>query len=242
MEWTGEGILLSVRRHGESAALIEVFTPEQGRHAGLVRGGAGRRLGPVLQPGAQVHVRWRARLGEHTGTFTVEPLRARLGLLTGDRLALTGLQTVCALLVQVLPERAAYPRVHAATETLLDLMPQTEAWPVAYLRWEMGLLEAMGVGLDLSRCAVTGARTGLAYVSPRTGRAVTAVGAGELAPKLLALPPCMTGTAPASMAEIATALRTTGHFFAAHLGRSEGGPVLPGARARLIDLLARGTE
>jgi len=239
MEWTGEGTLLAQRRHGESAAIIEVFTRLHGRHAGVVRGGAGRRLAPVLQPGTRLRLTWRARLSEHLGHFTVEPLRSRLGRFTGDRLALSGLQAVCALLAHVLPERAPYPGLHDATETLLDLMPVTETWPLAYLRWELGLLETLGFGLDLSRCAVTGARTGLAYVSPRTGRAVSADGAGDLAPQLLPYPACLTGPAPPANAEIARGLTTTGHFLTAHLGAGNGRPALPAARGRLVDLLAK---
>lgn len=239
MEWTGEGVLLSVRKHGESAAIIEVFTALQGRHAGVVRGGGGRRLGPVLQPGAQLHVTWRARLADHMGAFTVEPLRARLGAVMGDRLALAGLDAVCALLAYALPERAAYPPLYEATVTLLDLMAVTPAWPLAYLRWERALLETLGFGLDLSRCAVTGTTTGLRYVSPRTGRAVSEAGAGEHAPKLLPLPPCLIGREPAANADIALALRTTGYFLEGQLGAQDGTRPFPAARTRLVDLLAR---
>jgi len=189
MEWSDEGVLLTARRHGEGAALIDVFTAAHGRHAGLVRGGGRRQMAPVLQPGAQLSLTWRARLAEHVGTYRVEPLRGRLGAVMGDRLALAGLEAMTGLLVRALPERASHPDLFEHTVTVMDLMPVTEAWPLAYLQWELALLEAMGFGLDLSRCAVTGVRSGLRYVSPRTGRAVSAEGAGARADRLLALPP-----------------------------------------------------
>ena len=162
MEWRDEALLIAVRKHGESAAIIEVFTPAHGRHAGVVRGGGGRRLAPALQPGTQLDVTWRARVEDQLGAFTVEPLRSRLGLLLSDRLALAGLEAVAAILAHVLPDRLPFPALYARSVQLLDLMVLTPAWPLAYLQWELALLEATGFGLDLSRCAVTGAREGLA--------------------------------------------------------------------------------
>jgi len=167
MEWRDEGVILAVRPHGESAAIIEVFTAAHGRHAGVVRGGAGRKLAPVLQPGAQVDVTWRARLEDHLGAFAVEPIRARTAVL-GDRRALAGLTAVCALLQVALPERAPQPELYALTVAVLDALEAGRAdWPGQYLQWELALLEDMGFGLDLSCCAVTGAVEGLAYVSPK---------------------------------------------------------------------------
>ncbi|WP_424990268.1 DNA repair protein RecO [Fluviibacterium sp. S390] len=239
MDWRDEGVLLTMRRHGESAAIIEVLTEAHGRHAGIVRGGAGRRMAPVLQPGAQVSVAWRARLEDHLGAFTVEPLRSRMPGIMGDRLALAGLNAVCGLLAVALPEREAVPGIYDRSRTLLDLMPITEAWPLAYLHWELALLEALGFGLDLSVCAVTGATGGLAYVSPRSGRAVTAKGAGDWADKLLPLPPCMLPGGDGDNAQIAQALATTGYFWSQHLTPRGPKPPLPAARQRLLDLLAR---
>ncbi len=239
MDWRDEALLIAVRRHGESAAIIEVFTPAHGRHAGVVRGGAGRRLAPALQPGTQLDVTWRARVEDQLGAFTVEPVRSRLGHLLSDRLALAGLEAVTAILAHVLPDRMPNPALYARSVQLLDLMMLTPAWPLAYLQWELALLEATGFGLDLSRCAVTGAREGLAYVSPRTGRAVSVAGAGDLAPRLLPLPPCLLGRGEAGNPEIAEAMGTTGHFLERHLAAGHGDrPFLP-ARARLRALLAR---
>jgi recombinational DNA repair protein (RecF pathway) len=160
IEWRDEGAVLAVRPHGENAAIVEVFTAAHGRHAGVVRGGTGRRMAPVLQPGTQVEVVWRARLADHLGAFTVEPLRSRAALVMSDRLALAGLNAVAALLAQVLPEREAHPGLYAQTVQVLDLLGQEEVWPLAYLRWEMALLEEMGFGLDLSVCAATGGAGG----------------------------------------------------------------------------------
>jgi len=239
IEWSDEGAVLTVRRHGESAAIVEIFTAGHGRHLGVVRGGAGRRMTPVLQPGAQLAVTWRARLDDHIGAFTVEPLRARAADLMGDGRALAGLNSIAALLSFALPERAAHPALYARTMTLLDLLGHADAWPLAYLRWELALLDETGFGLDLSRCAVTGTRDDLAYVSPRTGRAVSVAGAGEWADRLLPLPSCLLGQGPVSAEDINEGLVTTGHFLDCHLAPSLGERPLPAARARLVRMLAR---
>lgn len=235
MEWRDQGTLLSVRRHGESAAIIEVFTSGHGRHAGVVRGGASRRIAPLLQPGAQLDVSWHARLDEHLGAFTVEPLRSRAGLLS-DRAALAGLNAICALLTRALPEREPHPTLYAATLPLLDQL-EHGGWGWAYLRWELCLLEELGFGLDLDSCAVTGAQEGLAYVSPRTGRAVSRRGAGDWADRLLLLPAGLTGGAE-DAAGLSAGLRLTGHFLERELAQ-QGNRPLPDARARLVALLLR---
>lgn len=239
MEWRDEGVLLVARRHGESAAIVEVFTRAHGRHAGVVHGGAGRRMAPVLQPGAQLQVTWRARLEGHLGNYSVEPVRARAAAAMGDRAALAGLSSVTALSAFVLPERQAYPDLYAQTVTVLDLIGESDLWPYAYLRWEAALLAAMGFGLDLERCAATGSRRDLIHVSPRTGRAVSRDGAGAWADRLLPLPPCLAGTPTTDPAEVLTGLETTGHFLERHLGPSLGDRPLPGARGRLLDALRR---
>jgi len=238
MEWRDEGALLSVRPHGESAAIIEVFTAEHGRHAGVVRGGTSRRIAPILQPGAQIQVNWRARLDDHIGAFTVEPLRSRTALLS-DRLALAGMNAVCAMLRAALPEREAHPLLWRATMPLLDALDRGADWPSDYLRWELLLLEEIGFGLDLATCAVTGSRDDLAYVSPRTGRAVSRKGAGEWASRLLPLPQVLMGQGSGSAAEITEGLAVTGHFLHRELSPLLHGRPLPEARARLLDLLSR---
>ncbi|MEZ5798947.1 MAG: DNA repair protein RecO [Paracoccaceae bacterium] len=237
MDWRDEGVILSMRPHGESAAIIEVFTRGHGRHAGVVRGGASRRMAPHLQPGTQVAAVWTARLSEHIGAFAVEPQRSRAHLM-GDRLALAGLSAVCALLAVSLAEREPHEALWRDTLTLLDRL-EGPGWPAAYLHWEMRLLEDLGFGLNLSACAVTGDRDGLAYVSPRTGRAVSRRGAGDWADRLLPLPEGMLGQGPLSAAELQQGLAITGHFLGRELAEGLRGRPLPEARGRLLDLLAR---
>lgn len=239
MDWRDQGILLAVRHHGETSVIIEVFTQEHGRHAGVVRGGTSRKIAPILQPGAQLDVTWRARLEDHIGSFAVEPLRSRAAAAMSGRIALAGLNTVTALLSFCLPEREPHPHLYHHSERLLDLLGQNEIWPLAYLRWELGLLEELGFGLDLSACAVTGATEDLVFVSPRTGRAVSSAAAGDWADRLLPLPPCLRGQGPAPDVEIAEALRTTGFFMENRLAPSLGERPIPEARRRFVDLVSR---
>ncbi len=239
MEWRDQGILLSSRRHGETSAIIEVFTPTQGRHSGVVRGGTSRKIAPILQPGAQLDLTWRARLEDHIGAFSVEPVRSRAAVAMGDRLALAGLNAVTALVSFCLPEREVHRPLYHRTEALLDLLGQGELWPLAYLRWELSLLEELGYGLDLTRCAVTGATEGLAYVSPKSGRAVSRAGAGDWAERLLPLPDVLRGIGAGDDMEILAAFRTTGYFLAEHLAADLGGKPLPEARARFVEAFSR---
>jgi DNA repair protein RecO (recombination protein O) len=230
MDWRDQGVLLSVRRHGESAAIIEVFTEQHGRHAGVVRGGASRKLTPVLQQGAQLDLEWRARLEEHLGAYRVEPLQSRAARIMDDRDALAALNAICAMLRFALPEREPHPRLYNATLQLLDLLTTGADWPKNYLAWEVLVLEDLGYGLDLATCAVTGERDGLAFVSPKTGRAVSRAGAGEWAQQLLPFP------APELLVE---SLRTTGYFLENWLAKALGDRPLPEARLRLIERLER---
>ncbi|MGX9856753.1 DNA repair protein RecO [Limimaricola variabilis] len=239
ISWREEGALLRVRRHGEGSAIIEVLTRGHGLHAGVVRGGGSRRIAPLLQPGAQLDLTWTARLGEHLGNFTFEPVRSRADRVMADRLALAGLNAVAALLVSVLPERDPHPPLYDRTVALLDLLGETEVWPLAYLRWELSLLEEMGFALDLSRCAVTGATEGLDLVSPKSGRAVSRAGAGTWASKLLPLPPVLRGEGDAAAADVIAALATTGWFIEHRLLPGSGDRPLPPARARLIEAIER---
>ncbi|MGY9047622.1 DNA repair protein RecO [Puniceibacterium antarcticum] len=241
MDWRDTGILLTTRKHGESSAILEVFTPTRGRHAGVLRGATSRKIAPSLQPGAQLDLSWRARLEDQLGSFTVEPQRSRAALAMTDRLSLAGLNAVVSLLAFCLPDREAHLALYQRTESLLDLLGQPDIWPLAYLRWEMALLEDMGFGLDLTACAATGANDQLIYVSPRTARAVSASGAGDWADRLLPLPGVMLGTGDATNAEIALALTTTGHFMHNRLATSLGDRPLPNARAVFLDRLGRGT-
>ena len=238
MEWRDQGALLSMRLHGESSAIIEVFTAAHGRHAGVVRGGASRKMAAMLQPGSQLDVTWRARLEDHIGSFTAEPLRSRAAILS-DRRALAGLNAVCALLHVALPEREPHPLLWRMSMALLDDLASGTDWPPVYLRWEVLLLEELGFALDLGSCAVTGARDDLAFVSPKSGRAVSRKGAGDWADRLLPLPAVMLGQGTASLHEIAQGLAITGHFLNRCLEPTLNGRPLPEARQRLLDMLAR---
>ncbi|MEP3632133.1 MAG: DNA repair protein RecO [Shimia thalassica] len=238
MEWRDQGFVLGSRKHGETSVIVEVFTPEHGRHAGVVRGGTSRKMTPTLQAGAQVDLRWRARLEEHIGSFTIEPLRSRAVVLS-DRMALAGMNAVTSLLMFCLPEREPHPELYARSEQLLDLLGQNEIWPLAYLKWELAFLEELGFGLDLSECAVTGARDGLIYVSPKSGRAVSGQGAGDWADRMLALPPCLRGEGTAPDEEVIQALGTTGYFMEHKVAPHLGHKPLPETRGRFVDLFRR---
>ncbi|KAA0912609.1 DNA repair protein RecO [Aquicoccus porphyridii] len=242
MEWRDQGILLNVRRHGETSAIIEMFTETHGRHAGVVRGGTSRKIAPVLQPGAQLDVTWRARLEDHIGSFTVEPVRSRAAAVMGSRLSLAGLNAVVGLLLFSLPEREAHGAMYRRSEQLLDLLGQDDLWPLAYLHWELALLEEMGFGLDLSVCAVTGAREGLEFVSPRTGRAVSRAGAGEWVDRLLPLPQCLLGQGDVPDAEILQGFDVTGYFLREKLAAELLHKPLPEARERFVDRFRRGVS
>ena len=237
MEWRDEGVLIAVRPHGETSAIVEVFTRAHGRHAGVVRGGASRRMAAHLQPGTQVMADWRARLDAHIGSLVVEPLRSRAHVMA-DRLALAGLASVCALLQATLPERAPHPALWEATLPVLDGLG-AEGWASAYLRWELRLLEELGYGLDLSACAVTGVTEGLAFVSPKTGRAVSRAGAGDWADRLFPLPEGLTSGGELGASALAQGLAITTHFLTRELAEAHHGRPLPEARGRLLDLLAR---
>lgn len=234
MEWRDQALVLSTRPHGEASVILEVFTPAHGRHAGVVRGGTSRRMTPHLQPGSQLDVTWRARLDDHLGAFTVEPVRSRAGVMR-DRRALAGLNAVCALLGMALPERAPHLTVYDATQTLLDALLGVADWPQIYVRWELGLLEELGFALQLDTCAVTGLSHDLGYVSPKTGRAISRGAAGKWAEKLFPLPAGM-GT---GITDVPAALAITGHFLHRELAPILHARALPEARARLIAQLAR---
>ncbi len=245
MEWVDEGVIVSVRGHGESSAIVHALTAAHGRHAGLVRGGGMPRMAPVLQVGSQVGLVWRARLEEHLGAFRVEPLRARCRVLS-DGLALSALGSVAALVGFAFPERMSLPALYRTTVDLLDRMEAGADWESRYALWEMQLLEDLGYGLDLRTCAATGSSRDLVYVSPRTGRAVSGAGGAAYSRHLLPLPPMLLkagrGAAEAGGAnrgEILDALGITGHFLDKWLAPALGDAPIPQARARFVERYRR---
>ena len=236
MHWSDEGFVLGARRHGETSAVLSVFTGEHGRHAGLVRGGAGRRLAPAIQPGNRVALTWRARLADHLGSYTVELVEAGGAKLLDDRARLAALAAAAAVADAGLPERHPYPRAFAAFAALIQALAAGPGWPAAFVRWELDLLAELGFGLDLSCCALTGLTADLAYVSPRTGRAVTREAGQPYRDRLLPLPAFLVSDAPADAAAIAHGLRLTGRFLEDHALAALGRKV-PAARTRLLGYL-----
>jgi DNA repair protein RecO (recombination protein O) len=238
MDWHDEGVVLSSRGFGESGAIVELFTRAHGRHAGLVRGGGGRRHKGMLQPGNTLSVHWRARLNEHLGTYTAELVKARAGLLMEDGLALTGLSAACAI-AGLLPERESHTPLYDGFSVLLDTMEDADIWPAVLVRWELGLLQELGFGLDLGQCAATGARDDLIYVSPRSGGAVSREAGAPYAERLFRLPPFLVGAQAGIEGpdDVAEGLRITGHFLERHFYAPQGRH-LPDARIRLMQRLA----
>lgn len=238
IDWRDTGIVIGVRPHGETAVILEVLTRDHGRHLGVVHGGRSRRKASTLQPGNQVDVTWRARIDSHLGTYTVEPLRTRAGDVLADPLRLSALTSTCALSAFVLPERDPLPAFQQQTESLCDALADGSGWLRDYVFWEMALLAEAGLTLDLTACAAGGGANDLAYVSPRTGRAVSRSGAGAWADRLLPLPTLLLG-GPATLVQVLAALEVTGHFLHNHLAPTLGARPVPPARARLIDVLRR---
>ncbi|PHS28648.1 MAG: DNA repair protein RecO [Robiginitomaculum sp.] len=240
MEWQDRAIILMVRSHGESSAIVEVLTPQYGRHAGLVRGATGKRLRGILQPGNVVDVHWRARLSEHLGTFSFEAVEARAPALFDNALALGGLASASAMASLTLPEREAQPHIFEAFDVLIAQMPNVEIWPALYVRWEAGVLRELGYGLQLDRCAATGSAENLTHVSPRSGQAVCAEAAKPYLDKLLILPGFLRREpAPLNSGDVLAGLTLTGYF----LERRVLWPVdkvLPEARKRMIERLEHG--
>jgi DNA repair protein RecO (recombination protein O) len=232
MEWADAGYVVAVRRHGESGLIVELLTREHGRHLGLVRGGQSPKRRSVLQPGNLVAATWRGRLSEHLGTIACELLRAHAARFLDDPDRLAALASATALLAASLPEREPHTDVFAAFAQLLDDLDSAADWPARYVGWECGLLAALGFGLELTRCAVTGAEGDLAYVSPRTGRAVARAAGRPYHDKLLPLPEFLRLQTPAAAVDIERGLALTEHFLTHHLLLPQGRR-LPPARARL---------
>jgi DNA repair protein RecO (recombination protein O) len=234
MQWQDAGFVLAARRHGESALVVELLTQEHGRHAGLVRGGQSPRWRAMLQPGNEVAAVWRGRLDEHLGTIGCELVRAHAARLLDDPGRLAGLTSAAALVVAALPEREPQPAAFASFARLVQALDSAIDWQTHYVRWEQNLLGALGFGLDLASCAVSGATTDLAYVSPRTGRAVSRTAGLPYSDKLLRLPEFLWRNAPADEGQLALGLTLTGYFLA-HYVFAPQSRALPAARLRLAE-------
>lgn len=238
MQWTDEGIVLSVKPHGETAAVVDLWTRAHGRHLGLVHGGRSRRLRPVLQAGNHVDATWKARLADQLGHMSIEMRRAFAAETLEDPTALMALSTITTL-TRLLPERDPHPNLYEITLFVFGFLNDATVWPALLVRWELALLEELGFGLDLSHCAATGSNDRLIYVSPKSGRAVSASAGEPYRDKLLVLPQFLTKqrSTPVTISDVHLGFALTGHFLEKRVLLPRG-QTLPQSRARLLAHLA----
>ncbi|WP_203074177.1 DNA repair protein RecO [Falsiroseomonas ponticola] len=241
MEWDAPAVVLDVRPHGEGGAIVSVMTEAHGRHAGLAKGGTSRGQAALWQAGNLVEARWVGRLADQLGAMSAEMVHPAAALAMEDPLALAALRAACAVAEGALPEREAHPRIfHGLVAFVATLARDTALALPDLVRWEADLLAELGYGLDLARCAVTGGTEDLAFVSPRSGRAVSEPAAGEWRDRLLPLPRFLLGQGPSTAADWAAGLKLTGHFLARDVfGVQHKG--LPAAREMLLDRVAAAT-
>jgi DNA repair protein RecO (recombination protein O) len=241
MEWIDEGIVLSARPHGENAAVVALLTAAHGRHAGLVPGGQGRAARPTLQSGNRVQAKWRARLADHLGNYTLELAAAQGAAWLDAPEIISIIASACAVTEASLPERQPMPGVYAGLATLLSLQ-DADLWAPVYIKFEMALLQALGYGLDLTQCAASGETENLEYVSPRTGRAVSRKAGEPYREKLFPLPAFLLGGGTWTASDIVQGLEMTGHFLSRHVFANPQSRILisrdgdlPQARRRLLE-------
>ena len=231
MDWRDDGIVLSLRKYGESSVVVHLLTREHGRHSGLVRGGNSKKQRGVLQPGNEVHANWRARLEEHLGGYSIELLDGHTGRVLSDPNRLAAMSSACALVDICLREREPHLNLFASLKALLLVLPD-EGWEGAYVAWELSLLAELGFGLDLSACAATGATEDLIYVSPKSGRAVSAKAGEVYRKRLLPLPAFLLENTAFNSKSLSEGLRLTGYFLERYV-LSPHGKLLPDARGRI---------
>jgi DNA repair protein RecO (recombination protein O) len=237
VEFEDDGFVLAARAHGETGAIVELLTADHGRWAAHVPGGASRRMKPILQPGSRVRLAYRSRVADQLGSARLEGDGEGASALFDDALALAALSAAAAVVAGALPEREPHGGVFHAFDALVAALALPDIWPAVLVRFEMGLLQELGFGLDLSRCAVTGSADNLVWVSPRTGRAVSAEAGEPYRDRLLALPPFLLSAQYGLAAgDIAAGLALTGRFLQDFVFSTVNRP-LPPARARLIERL-----
>ncbi|MDO9426337.1 MAG: DNA repair protein RecO [Methylobacterium sp.] len=240
MQWTDDGLVLGLRRQGETSVVLELMTAAHGRHLGLVHGGRSRRMQPVLQPGNRVQATWRARLDDSLGAYAVEPIESVAARLMDSGLALHGIAHLAGLL-RLLPERDPHPELYEAARILIDHLHDPDIAPPLMVRFELAILAELGFGLDLSACAATGGNDALIYVSPRSGRAVSASAGEPYRDRLLALPDFLrerdAGSLPMTPEgrDVTAGFTLTGYFLDLHLWGPRALPP-PDARARFVAL------
>jgi len=237
MSLVDTGILLDSRAHGETHAVVHIFTENHGVRAGLVYGGQGRRMRPLLQPGNEVKTEWQGR-EDSLGHFSLEMINARAAEAMHDRISLAALAAACATARAVLPEREAHQRSYRGMSVLLENIGDADIWPALMARWELGLLAELGFGLTLDRCAATGSTRELTYVSPRSACAVSKDAGAPYKDKLLPLPAFFVDAEKTPTQEDAlNGLKTTGYFIETrilHLSDKR----LPEARRRIVEMLS----
>jgi len=238
MNWTDEGIILSVRPHGETAAVVELLTRAHGRHLGLVHGGRSRKQRPVLQTGNHVDASWKGRLAEQLGHINLELRTGYAAKAMDDPAALTGLTSLTSL-ARLLPERDPHPSLYEITLFVLGFLDDASVWPALLVRWEVALLSELGFGLDLSACAATGQNDDLIYVSPKSGRAVSASAGEPYRDRLLRLPSFLLQGRRGGVtnADIVDGFRLTRYFLETRVLQPRD-MTLPEPRARLEPMLA----
>jgi len=239
MQWSGEGLIIGIRRHGESSVIAEVMVEGRGRHLGLIRGGRSPRLSATLQAGNLVQLTWRARLEEHLGIFAVELLAGRAADLIADRTRLYASQLLCDHL-RLLPERDPHDLLLGMAVNALAEPRSMISLGAALARFELTLLDELGFGLDLSECAATGETEELTHVSPKSGRAVSRAAAEPYLDRLLVLPAFLVDGGDATSRDLEAAFRLTGHFLDVHVWSARGIDQ-PSTRDTLIASLCAGT-
>lgn len=242
MHWQDHGIILGTRRHGETSGIVSILTREHGRHHGLCRGIAGKRLRGVVEPGNAVACAWSGRLADHLGIWAIELEKANAATVLDDPLRLAGVAAATAMVEACLPEREPHPALYDGLTILLGAIAGGDpSWPFVYVRFELGLLSELGFGLDLASCAVTGETRGLTHVSPRSGRAVTEEAGLPYAAKLLRLPSFLAAGRGGPPANDLNRDLTDGFilsaFFLEQRVFAAPGQALPPARGRLVDRL-----
>ena len=239
MEWRDEGIVLSARPHGETSVVLELFTRRYGRHLGLVHGGRSRKMRPVVQAGNHVDASWKARISENLGHYSVELREGLAAKVMDDPGALAAMSSMVSL-SRLLAERDPHPNLFEVTLFVLSFLKEGDVWPALVARWELALLDELGFGLDLTSCAATGKTEDLIYVSPKSGRAVSAEAGEAYKERLLRLPDFLRTRGPASVSpqDVRTGLELTGHFLSARVLAARGLD-LPDARNRLMRYLAQ---
>ncbi len=237
VEWTDLGLVLSVRRFGEHDVILHALTEQHGHHAGVVKGGMSRKHRGLFQAGNRLHLKWRARLADHLGTFVCEPDHLFAAHALHDRALLTALTALCATAEAVLPEREVHTLAYKQACHLLETLGE-DTWATDYVLWEMHLLNELGFGLDLGTCASTGVAEDLIYVSPKSGRAVSREAGVPYQTQLLALPAFLAGEegAEPTQEDISAGLDLTGYFLERHVYAPHR-QTLPDARLRLRDVL-----